>query len=66
MEKFIQKLVNDYKADKITWHDIRDIVEGHIAVLHGGVGYTKEERIAQFKESNRILTKIENKLKGGE
>lgn len=66
MEKFIQKLVNDYNADKITWHDIQDIVEGHIAVSHGGVGHTKEEMIAQFKESNKILTIIENKLKGGE
>lgn len=66
MEKFIQELVNDYNADKITWHDIQDIVEGRIAVLHGGVGHTKEEMIAQFKESNKILTIIENKLKGGE
>lgn len=66
MEKFIQKLVNDYKANKITWHDIQDMVEGHIAVLHGGVGHTKEEMITQFKESNKILAEIENKLKGGE
>ena len=66
MQDFIQKLVNDYKADKITWHDIQDIVEGRIAILHGGVGRTKEERITQFKESDKILAEIENKLKGGE
>lgn len=66
MEKFIQKLVNDYKADKITWHDIQDIVEGRVAMLRGGVGHTKEEMIAQFKESDKILAEIENKLKGGE
>ena len=66
MEKFIQKLVNDYNADKITWHDIQDIVEGHVARSHNGVGHTKEERIAQFKESDKILAEIEDKLKGGE
>lgn len=66
MDKFIQKLVNDYKADKITWHDIQDMVEGYIAVLHGGVAHTNEEIIAQFKESDKILTKIENQLKGDE
>ena len=66
MEEFIQELVNDYKADKITWHDIQDIVEGRVAVSHGGVGHTKEKMIAQFKESDKILAEIEDKLKGGE
>lgn len=66
MEEFIQKLVNDYEADKITWHDIQDIVEGRVAVLHGGVGHTKEEMIAQFKESDKILAEIEKQLEGGE
>ena len=66
MEEFIQELVNDYNADKITWHDIQDIVEGRVAVLHGGVGHTKEEMIAQFKESDKILAEIEKQLKGGE
>lgn len=66
MEEFIQELVSEYKADKITWHDIQDIVEGRVAVSHGGVGHTKEEMIAQFKESDRILAEIEKQLKGGE
>ena len=66
MQDLIQKLVNDYNDDNITWHDIQDIVEGRIAILHGGVGHTKEEMIAQFKESDRILSEIENQLKGGE
>lgn len=66
MQDLIQKLVNDYNADKITWHDIQDIVEGRVAILHGGVGHTKEEMIAQFKESDKILVEIENQLKGGE
>lgn len=66
MQDLIQKLVNDYNADKITWHDIQDIVEGHVAILHGGVGHTKEEMISQFKESDRILSEIENQLKGSE
>ena len=29
MQDLIQKLVNDYNTDKITWYDIQDIVEGH-------------------------------------
>lgn len=66
MQDLIQKLVNDYNANKITWHDIQDIVEGRVAILHGGVGHTKEEMIAQFKESDRILSEIENQLKWGE
>ena len=66
MQDLIQKLINDYKANKITWHDIQDIVEGRVAILYGGVGHTKEEMIAQFKESDKILAEIENKLKGGE
>lgn len=66
MQDLIQKLVNDYNDDKITWHDIQDIVEGHVAMLHGGVGHTKEEMMAQFKESDKILAEIEKQLKGGE
>ena len=66
MEKFIQELVNDYNADKITSHDIQDVVEGHVAMLHGGVGHTKEEMIAQFKESDKILAEVEKQLKGDE
>lgn len=65
-QDLIQKLVNDYNANKVTWHDIQDIVEGHVAVLHGGVGHTKEEMIAQFKESDKILAEIEAQLKGSE
>ena len=66
MQDLIQKLVNDYNDNKITWHDIQDIVEGHVAVSHGGVGHTSKERIAQFKESDKILAEIEKQLKGGE
>ena len=66
MDKLLKELVNDYKADKITWHDIQDIVEGRVAMLRGGVSHTKEEMIAQFKEGDKILAEIENKLKGGE
>ena len=66
MEEFLNKIEEMVEADKITWHDIQDIVEGRVAVLHGGVGHTKEEMIAQFKESDKILAEIEDKLKGGE
>ena len=48
------------------WRESVDIVEGRVAVLHGGVGHTREEMIAQFKESDKILAEIEDKLKGGE
>lgn len=64
MEDLIQTLVDDYVADKITWHDIQDIVEAQLVIRAGGVKeYDKipiRERIA---EENDILTKIENKWK---
>ena len=66
MQDLIQKLVNDYNDNKITWHDIQDIVEGRVAMSHSGVGHTKEDMIAQFRESDKILAEIEKQLKGGE
>lgn len=63
MEELIEELIMDYKADKITWHDIQDIVEGRLIILAGGgKAYEKipiRERIA---EENAILEAIESAI----
>ena len=54
MDELINKLVAEYRADHITWHDIQDQVEAYVLQLDGH-GLVLE-----------ILQEIENKLKGGE
>lgn len=64
MEDLIQTLVDDYVADKITWHDIQDIVEAQLVIRAGGVKeYDKIPIRERMAEENDILTKIENKWK---
>ena len=60
MDELVKQLVDEYKSDKLTWHDIQDIVEGQITIKNGTKDYKQN-----FIEVNDILTKIENKLKGG-
>lgn len=65
MEDLIKKLVADYKADKITWHDIQDIVEAQLIIRAGGTKeYNKIPIRERITEENDILTKIESKLRG--
>lgn len=61
MDELVKQLVDEYKSDKLTWHDIQDIVEGQITIKNGTKDYKQN-----FTEVNEILTKIENQLKGGE
>ena len=64
MKDLIEKLVAEYKADKITWHDIQDIVEAQLIIRAGGTKeYDKKPICERIAEENDILTKIENKLK---
>lgn len=66
MEKLINELINDYKNDHITWHDIQDIVEGRLVLQAGGMKAYNEIPIKQrIKQENDILTRIEEELKGG-
>lgn len=64
MEKLIEKLVAEYKADRITWHDIQDIVEAQLIIRAGGTKeYEKIPIRERITKENDILTKIENQLK---
>lgn len=65
MEELINKLVADYKADKITWHDIQDQVEVFIINQDGhGCTFDKDIIMKRFHKETEILDKIESKLRG--
>ena len=67
MDELINKLIAEYRADHITWHDIQDQVEAQLIIKAGGVKAYEEIPIhKRIQQENDILTKIENKLKGGE
>ena len=66
MDELINKLVAEYKADHITWHDIQDQVEAYVLQLDGhGLVLDKDIIHKRVSKENDILTKIENQLKGG-
>lgn len=66
MKDLIQKLVAEYKADRITWHDIQDQVEAQLIIRAGGVKAYNEIPIRKrIQQENDILTKIEKGI-GGE
>ena len=67
MDELINKLVAEYRAGHLTWHDIQDLVEAQLIIKAGGVKAYEEIPIhKRIQQENDILTKIENKLKGGE
>ena len=67
MDELINKLVTEYKADHITWHDIQDQVEAYVLQLDGhGLVLDKDIIHKRVLKENDILTKIENQLKGSE
>ena len=60
----IKELIEDYKADRITWHDIQDIVEGYLIKQAGGVkAYDKIPIRQRVAEENAILEEIERGIK---
>lgn len=65
MDELITRLVAEYKADAITWHDIQDQVTAYI-MLHDGKGMSFETDVIKdrFNKANEILEKIESKLRG--
>lgn len=64
MDELIHKLVTDYKADHITWHDIQDIVEAQLIIKAGGVkAYNKIPIHERIQQENDILTEIENRIR---
>ena len=58
------ELVNDYKADKLTWHDIQDIVESYV-MQQDSEGMTFDINIIRNRaiKANKILEKIEKELR---
>lgn len=67
MDELINKLVAEYKADHITWHDIQDQVEAYVLQLDGyGLVLDKDIIHKRVLKENEILQEIENQLKGGE
>ena len=47
MDDFIKNVITDYNEERITWHDIQDMVEGYCIKQAGG-----------FKEYSKIPMKI--------
>lgn len=64
MDELIKQLITDYKADRITWHDIQDIVEGYI-MKQDGKGMTLDINVIHNRvlKENKILEEIERGIK---
>lgn len=64
MKELIEKLITDYKADKLTWHDIQDIVEARI-MEQDGKGMTLDINVIHNRvvKENKILEEIERRIK---
>lgn len=64
MKQLIEKLIADYKADKLTWHDIQDIVEARI-MEQDGKGMTLDINAIHNRvvKENKILEEIERRIK---
>lgn len=66
MDELIEKLVAEYKANSITWHDIQDIIEGYLMKQAGGMKeYDKIPIQQRITEENFILEKIEKGILKG-
>lgn len=65
MDELIKRLVAEYKADTITWHDIQDEVEVFIINQDGkGCTFDKDIIKARFHKEIDILNEIEFQIKG--
>lgn len=64
MDKLINRLVNDYKANRITWHDIQDMVEAYI-MKQDGKGMTLDINVIHNRvtKENKILERIEKEIR---
>lgn len=56
MDELIVELVTDYNEDRITWHDIQDIVGGYIAKTYGVIDYNTDRD--KWREVHRIENDI--------
>lgn len=65
MDELINTLITDYKADRITWHDIQDQVEFYVMQLDGhGLVLDKNIIHKRVLKENEILQEIEKRIGG--
>lgn len=63
MDDFIKDIITDYNEERITWHDIQDLVEGYCAKQAGGVKeYSKTPIRERLATEDEILRKIESEI----
>ena len=63
MDDFIKSIITDYNEERITWHDIQDLVEGYCIKQAGGFKeYSKLPIRERITKENEILRKIESKI----
>lgn len=63
-EKFVEDLVTDYKADRITWHDIQDQVQAYVMQLDGeGMTTNWETMRVRWTRADILLNDIERRIK---
>lgn len=67
METFINDLVNQYKNNSMTWHDIIDTVSAYVVKLDGeGLSTDWEVLRVRFDKANIILQEIEKRINAKE
>ena len=63
MDELINKLVAEYRAGHLTWHDIQDLVEGYCIKQAGGFKeYSKTPIRERLATEDKILRKIESEI----
>ena len=63
MDDFIKSIITDYNEERITWHDIQDLVEGHCIKQAGGFKeYSKLPIRERITKEDEILRKIESEI----
>ena len=63
MDDFIKGIITDYNEERITWHDIQDLVGGYCIKQAGGFKeYSKLPIRERITKEDEILRKIESKI----
>ena len=63
MDDFIKNIITDYNEERITWHDIQDLVEGYCIKQAGGFKeYSKLPIRERITKEDEILRKIESEI----
>ena len=63
MDDFIKSIITDYNEERITWHDIQDLVEGYGIKQAGGFKeYSKLPIRERITKEDEILRKIESEI----